>query len=172
MARQFFYIKTAEGVFVVTSDGSFVAVEGGIVELLNFFNDLRAIIIKENWVPSMMPAGFDTTVGKRLHRQFYLGGRLVSSTAISQAADNVWEISMTAAWQPSSSSRSDADFLLFEFLDSIATLNNQIQATQCETWDEPVNISSASPEWDDELKAWIVTILIQTQERRSWAPIS
>ena len=171
MARQFFYVQTDEGIFIVTDDGVFLAVEGGTVALLTFFADLRKIIIDEGYLPSMSPNSFDTRRGKRLHRQFWMSGRLVSSTSISQAADNVWEIGVQMAWEPSKP-RSDADFGLFEMLDAIGSLNNAIQSRQCATWDEPVNIASATPEWDDELKAWSVAIIITTQERRSWAPTS
>ncbi|MHC5034288.1 MAG: hypothetical protein ACYTFZ_04570, partial [Planctomycetota bacterium] len=117
------------------------------------------------------PDQFDTNRGKRLHKQFWVSGRLISSSSISQAADNVWEITYHLAWQPSLG-RSDVDFGFYELFDQIASLNNAWQSKMCPTWDEPISVSSATPEWDDELKAWNVTINVQTQERRSWAPTS
>lgn len=166
----FQFIFTADGDQIFTADGDAIAVADVLPEVfIAFLTSLRSIAIEEGFFPSAKADRYDTNRGKRLHMQFWVSGRLVSSQSISQAADNVWEIVYHLAWQPSQG-RSDVDFGFYELLDKIGAFNNSIQSKLCPTWDEPVNVTSASPEWNDDLKAWDVTINIETRERRTWAP--
>jgi len=141
------------------------------VNLQEFLAALRTVALDAGYSQSLKPNSHDTNAGRRLHKQFWVEVRLVGSESISQAADNEWEITYHVAWQPTLN-RDDGDFGLYNLADAIAQLNNDWQSKMCPLWDEPLTVSSATPEWNADLKAWDVAINVETMERRSWAPTS
>lgn len=140
-------------------------------QLSDYLSAMRDIAVESGLKPSMKPDRFDTDVGKRLHRQFWVVGQMVNSSGISQAADSEWLIIYNIAWQPTAG-RSDPDFGLFDLLEFIAQLNVAWMSDTRLCWTEPISISTATPEWDEDAGAWFVAVSVNVLERRTWVPTS
>ena len=152
-----------------TLDGDTIVAIGLTEPLAAYLLQMRQIAIEQGYLPSTKPQDFDTSRGRRLHRQFWVGGRLVSSAGISQASDSVWSIVYNIAWQPVVN-RDAVEFGFYKLLDAISQLNIAWMSDRRLCWTEPINISSATPLWDEDLKAWVAVVEVQVLERRSWTP--
>lgn len=136
-------------------------------QFTDLLTDLRQIAIDQGWHPSKDANDFDTTQGKRVHKMFYMDGRVSTTLSASQYTDFDWRIVFTMAWQLSPS-RANEEFRKFEMLEAIAELGIAWVSDAGCPWGDVMEMATATPIWDPTIDAFRAEVTLRILEQRAW----
>jgi len=116
---------------------------------------VRDVLLANDYRQSSQPGAFDTDLQGRLHRQFYLvGPELEQSDPTSGQIIQRWILGAFLAFQPSKGA-GDVDRGQLDAADLVSELDELLQADST-IIDGASVVQSSSPEYDEDLKVWVV----------------